>query len=79
MMESNEKFDKIFNRIRCLIILKSNFHTVIDTKMKISLDDGLPLEKTINMHNIVIIIISVFNESHNHDYYHVLLEKCSNE
>ena len=34
--------------------------------------------KTLNMHNAVIRIASVFNENHNqyYYYYHLFLEKC---
>ena len=35
-------------------------------KSKINSDDDLSLEKTINMHNIVTLLISVFNENHTH-------------
>ena len=47
------------------------------TKIKINLVNGLPLEKTLNKHNVVILIKTVFNEDCNHYYRHVLLEKCS--
>ena len=32
------------------------------TKIKINLDDYFPLEKTLNMHNVIIIIKSVFKK-----------------
>ena len=35
-------------------------------KTKIDSDDDLSLEKAINMHNVVIVFISVFNENHTH-------------
>ena len=38
-------------------------------KIKINADDHLPLQKTITMHNVTILIKSVFNENHNHYYY----------
>ena len=49
-------------------------------KIKIDSDNGLPLEKTINIHIVVILIKPVFNEDHNycdHNHYQVFLEKCS--
>ena len=46
-------------------------------KIKINLDDDLPLGKTLNMHNVGIRIKSVFNKNHNHYYNQVFLEKCS--
>ena len=61
-------------------MLKSNisdvyFHKFM--KIKINLDDDLPLGKTLNMHNVGIRIKSVFNKNHNHYYNQVFLEKCS--
>ena len=39
------------------------------------LDDNLPLEKTLTMHNVAMLSKSVFNKNQNHYYYNVLLEK----
>lgn len=48
--------------------------------MKIDSDDGLPLGKRLNMHNIVILIKSLFNVNYDYYYHHyycqVFLEKC---
>ena len=41
-------------------------------KIKINSDDDLPLEKALNMHNVVILIKSFFKKNHNHYYYQVL-------
>ena len=46
-------------------------------KIKINSDDDLLLEKTLNLHNIVIFIKSIFSKNHNHYYYQIFLEKCS--
>ena len=46
-------------------------------KIKNNSGDNLPLEKTSNMHNVVILIKTLFNENYNYYYYHVLLEKYS--
>ena len=35
-------------------------------KIKINPDHGLPLEKTLNMHNVVMLVKSIFNKNHNH-------------
>ena len=48
--------------------LKSNY-----VKVKIISDDDLPSEKTLNMHNIVILLKPIFNENHNHYCYQVHL------
>ena len=42
---------------------------------KIDLDDDLPLEKTLTVHNDVMVIKSVFNKNHNQYYYKMFLEK----
>ena len=55
----------------------SDVHSNRYTKIKINSDDELSLEEPVNIHNVVILISSVFNENHNHYYYHVILEKCS--
>ena len=42
-------------------------------KTKINSDDDLTLEKTLNMHNVAILVKSGFNKNHNH--YHRTLTK----
>ena len=46
-------------------------------KIKFDSDDDLPLEKTLNIHNAVILFKSVFNKSHNHYLYHEIKKCCS--
>ena len=41
--------------------------------------DSLPLEKTLTLHNAVILIKSVFNKDKIADYYNIFLEKGSDE
>ena len=56
----------MFDRITYLIMLKSNISDVFSNKykkIKTNSDDDLPLEKALNMHNIVIFIKTVFNEN----------------
>ena len=43
-------------------------------KIKIDSDEDLPLEKTLRMYKIRVLIKSVFNRNHNH-YYCVLLSE----
>ena len=74
-----EKYDAIFDRIRYLIGLKSGIAYVGSfdyPKIKTGSGDDLPLEKTLTMHNNVIIVKSVFNKNYNHYYYQTFLEKC---
>ena len=40
-------------------------------KMKIN-SDALSLEKTVNMHNLVLLVNSVLNKNHNHYCFQVL-------
>ena len=59
------------------------FSIVLDTlydwkaalQIKIGSDDDLPLEKTLTMHNDVILVDSVFHKNHNQYYYKTFLEK----
>ena len=46
-------------------------------KIKIDSDDDLPLKETLTLHNVKILIRSVFNKDQNHYYYNTILEKCS--
>ena len=53
-----KKYESIFNRIRFLKKLKSNFSYVVSqnySKIKIDLDDDLLLEETLAMNNVVIL------------------------
>ena len=45
-------------------------------KIKIESYDSLPLEKTLTLHNVIILIKSVFNKDRNHHYSNIFLEKC---
>ena len=45
--------------------------------IKVDSDDNLPLEETLNLHNIIIFINLAFNKNKNHYYYNIFLEKCS--
>ena len=78
--ETDEIYDRIFNRVGCFTVLKSNMsedysHNYI--KIKIDSDDDLPLEKILNISNVVIILTkSSFNKNYNL-YYKAFLEKCS--
>ena len=59
-------------------MLKSNMSDVYSHKymeIKINSDDDLPLEKSLNMENVVIFIRSAFNKNHNHYYYETFIGK----
>ena len=52
-------------------IIVSDIYSHTYTKTKISSDDDLPFERTIKMHDIIILSMLVFNEKHNHYYQNV--------
>ena len=55
----SEKYDFIYDRIRCLIGLKSGITYVIShnyAKIKVDSCNSLPLEKTMTFHNVIILI-----------------------
>ena len=58
----SEKYDAIYNRIRYLISQKSGITYI---------------EKTLTLHNVVILIQSVFNKGQKHYDYNIFLETCS--
>ena len=41
-------------------------------KIKINSYDSFPLEKTLTLHNVIILINSVLNKDKNHYYYNIL-------
>ena len=58
----SEKYDSIFNRIRCLIIVKIGITYIIShnyATIKVDSYDSLPLEKTMTLHNVIILVKSV--------------------
>ena len=74
-----EKYDVIYNRIRYLVSQKSIITYGFSynyAKIKIDSNDSLPLEKAFTLHNVVILIKSIFNKDQNHYYYTIFLEKC---
>ena len=74
------KYDAIYNRIRYLKSQNSGITYVIShnyTRIKIDSYDSLPLEKTLTLYNVIMLIKSVFNKGQNHYYYNIFLEKCS--
>ena len=63
LLHSNEKYNKFFDKIRYLIMLKSNISYVVShkyTEIKINSIDDLPLEKAITMYNVIMLIKLVF-------------------
>ena len=46
-------------------------------KIKVDSYDFLPIEKTLILHNVIILVKSVLNKDQNRYYYNIFLEKCS--
>ena len=61
----SEKYDFIYNRIRCLIRVRSSITYVVChnyVKIKLDLYNSLLLGKTMTFHNVIILIKSVFSK-----------------
>ena len=74
-----ENQDPIYNKIRYLIIQKSDvtyviFHNYV--RIKVDSFDYLPLEKTLTLHTVIIHIKSVLNKYQHHQYYNNFFEIC---
>ena len=72
-----EKYNAIFSRIRYLIGVKSGITCVIShnyARIKIDSYDSLHQEKTLTLHNVIILIKSVFDKDQNHYYYNIFSE-----
>ena len=73
-------YDVICNRFRYLIRQKSGITYAIShnyARIKIGSSDYLTIEYTLLLHNVIILIKSVFDKDQNHCYYYIFLEKCS--
>ena len=75
-----KKYDVIYDKIRYLISIKSGSTYIIShcfAKIKVDSYDYLPIEKTLALYNVMILIKSVLDKDRNHYYYKIFLEKCS--
>ena len=82
MLFGSEKYDSIYDRIRYLINVKSGITYIIVhicVKIKIDLYDSLPLEKTMTLCNVIILVELVWNKDKNNYYYNIFVEKVSYE
>ena len=76
----SEKYDAIFDRIGYFISLKSAitiYFFSLFWKNQVDSHDFLPIEKSLTLHNVIILIKSVINKVKNHYFYKIFLEKCS--
>ena len=70
-------YGELSSKIRDLLISKTDNSDDYDEKymkIKFNSDDDLPLNKTLEPHNVLIVISSVFHES-NRSYPHIFLDE----
>ena len=80
LFDSDAKYERCFDRVSYLIMLKNIYSRVYFQKFvktKINSDNNLPLEKTLNIQNVVILVNSVFSKNQNYYFYQVFLKTCS--
>ena len=73
------KYSAIYNRIKYLVSQKSDITYDFSrnyAKIERISFDSLSLEKILTLHNVIILIKSVFDNNQSHYYYNVFLEKC---
>ena len=79
VLSGPEKYGAIYDRSRYLLGQIRGITYVIShnyARIKIDSYDPLPLEKTLSLHNVIILIKSIFYKDQNRYYYNMLLEKC---
>ena len=76
--KKNKKSEEIWIKIRDLtgsITKNSDYYDEKYTKIKFNLDNDLPLNKAIEIHNATIVVWAVFHEN-NRYYPQVFLDEC---
>ena len=77
--DTHKKYEELWNKIRDLIRSITNISDNYDEKyMKIKFhsDNDLPLKKTLERYNVVIVVKSVFDEGNKYNP-QVFLDECS--
>ena len=77
LIKYTELWDKIKHLIECNSI-KSGEYEKDSMKIKFSSDNNLPLHEILNLHNMTIVIKSVFQEDGKY-YAQVFLDECLHE
>ena len=65
----SERYDAIYDRIRCLISQKNGImYSIKHSFARIGIDsyNSLPIEKTLAFHNVIILTKSLFYKNENH-------------
>ena len=76
----SEKYETIYSKIRYLISLICAFRYIYPhyfAKTKVDSYNSLPIEKTMTLHYVIILIKSVPRKDKNIYCYNIFLEKCS--
>ena len=68
-----KKCDAIYDRVLIVITYAASDNYVT---IKIDSYNALPLEKTLTLHNVIVLLKSVFNKVQINYYYNIYLEKC---
>ena len=74
-----KKYDSIYDKIRYRVSVKSGITYIIPhyfAKIKVGSYDYLLIEKTLTLHNVIILNKLVLNKDKNNYYYKIFLEKC---
>ena len=71
-----KKYDAIYDKIRYLINGIKDVISHYFVKINFDSYDSLLIAKTLTLHNVIILIKSVFDKYKNHYNYKILLEKC---
>ena len=77
-----EKYDYSYDRIRYFKSVKSGITYTIShkyTTIKVDSYNYLPLEKTMSLRNVIILVESVWHKDKNNYYYNIFLAKTSHE
>ena len=73
----HSRFDKICDSIKYLLVKKEVLQIVLINFARIRIDsyNHLPIEKKLNVPNVMILIKSVVNKDKSNYYYNIFLEK----
>ena len=68
-LSGTKKYDAVNDKIRYLLSIKSGITYTIShyfANIKVDSYDSLPIEKTLTLHNVIILIKSIVNKDKNH-------------
>ena len=77
-LKTLKKYEELWSKIRDLIMSKTNNsgdYAEKYVKIKFNLDDNLPLQKTLQLCNMIIVVRAIFHEGNKYDP-QVFLDEC---